>query len=148
MEVHQPREATWCVLQYYLVRSWGLGIHRFHGMCLMAIRFAPMNIKKAPATNRMNSERPHKQLLRHPCLRTNPRRQKRTCGHANTCCQYRMLLFRPLQQKNNLYQSDVATCDFNVDVSDSIVDNRVCIGGTSDETHTQDVLAGCLLTVR
>ena len=95
-------QATWCVLQYYLVRSWGLGIHRFHGMYLMAIRFAPMNIKKTPATNRMNSERPQKKLLRHPCLRTNPRRQKRTCGHANTCCQYRMLLFRPLQQNNNL----------------------------------------------
>ena len=50
--------------------------------------------------------------------------------------------------KITTYQSDVATCDFNVDVSDSIVDNRVCIGGTSDATHTQDVLAGCLLTVR
>ena len=51
MEAHQPVGSTWC--KHYLVRSYGLGMQRFHGQCLRQYDVFRSTNRKAPAATIM-----------------------------------------------------------------------------------------------
>ena len=49
MEAHQPVGSTWCISTIYLVRSYGLGMQRFHGQCLRQYDVFRSPNRKTPA---------------------------------------------------------------------------------------------------